>query len=122
MLQTEFEFELPVGYVDKEGSIHKHGVMRRATAADEIFPLKDPRVMQNEAYLSIIILTRVIVKLGTLSSLNTSLIEDLFATDLNYLQDLYQRVNQAEQPNYTFLCPHCSKEVELPLDFFGRRQ
>jgi hypothetical protein len=94
--QTEVEFTLPKGYLDGEGVLHKSGVMRLATAADEILPLKDPRVQQNPAYLTIIVLARVIIKLGSLSSVNTTVIENLFASDLNYLQRLYERLNGDE--------------------------
>ena len=93
--QTEIEFTLPKGYFDGE-MLHKAGVMRLATAADEILPLKDPRVQQNPAYLTIIVLARVITKLGSLSDVNTKVIEGLYASDLNYLQHLYERLNGEE--------------------------
>ena len=92
-LQTEFEFTLPKGYVDSEGTMHRDGVMRLATAADEIKPLNDPRVQENTSYLTIILLSRVVVSLGSLESVNTDVIESLFVSDLAYLQDLYERVN-----------------------------
>jgi hypothetical protein len=91
--QTEVEFELPKGYVDDEGTLHRRGVMRLATAADEILPLRDPRVQQNQAYLTVIVLARVILKLGTLADIHTGTIEGLFASDLAYLQRLYDRLN-----------------------------
>src|SRR5215208_4369042 len=93
MLQTEFTFTLPVGYVDAEGNLHREGVMRMATAFDEIAPLKDPRVQSNPAYLLVILLARVITRLGTLEYLNPKIIEELFAADLAYLQDFYRRIN-----------------------------
>ena len=99
-METEFEFELPKGYVDKNGDVHKRGTMRLATAADEILPLRDPRVQQNAGYLTIILLSRVITRLGTLSSINTHVIEGLFTMDLAYLQDLYQRINMSDMPTY----------------------
>lgn len=114
---TEFEFDLPKGYIDSAGTLHKHGVMRLATAADEILPLRDPRVQQNSGYLTIILLSRVITRLGTLSSINTRVIENLFTMDLAYLQDLYQRINMSELPVYKVTCPHCNQEIEVPLDF-----
>jgi hypothetical protein len=92
-LQTEYEFTLPKGYVDSEGNLHRTGVMRLATARDEIEPLRDPRVAQNEAYLTVAILARVVVELGTLPEVTTRTIEGLFATDLAYLQDLYGIIN-----------------------------
>ena len=94
MFQTEFEFTLPCGYLDADGSLHCEGVMRRATAADEILPLKDPRVQKNPAYLVIILLSRVVTQLGTVSPINPKTIENLFATDLAYLQELYNQINQ----------------------------
>lgn len=116
-MQTEFEFELPKGYVDNNGEVHRRGIMRLATAADEILPLRDPKVQQNAGYLTIILLSRVVTKLGTLSAINTRVIENLFTMDLAYLQDMYQRVNLTEMPHYEFTCPHCGQKVEVPLDF-----
>ena len=116
-METEFEFELPRGYVDANGDVHKRGVMRLANAADEILPLRDPKVQQNPGYLTIILLSRVVTKLGTLSTVNTRVIEGLFTMDLAYLQDLYQRINMSEMPVYRVTCPHCNQELEVPLDF-----
>ncbi|QNU66048.1 phage tail assembly protein [Ruminiclostridium herbifermentans] len=110
--QTEFNFELPKGYVDIDGNLHKKGVMRLATAADEILPLKDQRVQQNPAYLTIILLSRVIVKLGSLQAINTKVIEDLFTADLAYLQDLYQRINETGTSAIKVSCPKCLHEFE----------
>lgn len=93
--QTEIDFELPRGYVDSGGTLHRGGTMRLATAADEILPMRDPRVTQNEAYLTVIVLARVITRLGTLSDIHTGVIEGLFASDLAYLQRLYERFNAA---------------------------
>jgi hypothetical protein len=92
-LQTEYEFTLPRGYVDSAGTLHKKGVMRLATAIDEIAPLRDPRVRANQAYLVIILLARVITKLGSLDVVDTSVIENLFSADLAYLQDFYRKIN-----------------------------
>ncbi len=92
-LQTEFEFTLPKGYVDDEGTVHKEGRMRLATAADEIKPLNDLRVQENASYLTIILLSRVITDLGSLERVDTDVIESLFVSDLTYLQELYERVN-----------------------------
>jgi len=116
-MQTEFEFKLPKGYVDGNGDLHQIGTMRLATAADEILPLRDPRVQQNSGYLSIIVLSRVVTKLGTLSDVNTRVIENLFTMDLAYLQDMYQRINMSETPSYRVSCPQCSSDFEVPLDF-----
>lgn len=95
LFTTEVEFTLPKGYLDQTGILHNRGVMRLATAADEILPLRDPRVQQNEAYLAIIVLARVITRLGDLSAVDTRVIEGLFASDLNYLQRLYEQINGA---------------------------
>ena len=92
-LQTEYDFTLPKGYVDRQGTLHRDGRMRLATAADEILPLRDPRVQQNEAYLAVIVLARVIVRLGTLPDIHTGVIEGLYASDLAYLQRLYESLN-----------------------------
>jgi hypothetical protein len=91
--QTEIEFELPKGYVDDAGTLHRGGTMRLATAADEILPLRDPRVQQNEAYLAVIVLARVVTRLGTLADIHTGVIENLYAADLAYLQRLYEKFN-----------------------------
>ena len=91
--QTEIEFTLPRGFVDGDGVLHKEGTMRLATAADEILPLKDPRVKGNPAYLAIVVLSRVITRLGAVSDVNTKVVEGLFAADLNYLQALYEGFN-----------------------------
>jgi hypothetical protein len=94
--RTEVEFELPKGYVDDTGTLHRQGVMRLATAADEILPLRDPRVQQNEAYLAVIVLARVVVRLGHLPEVHTGVIEGLFAADLAYLQRLYEELNSSD--------------------------
>src|SRR3954470_5957609 len=94
--QTEIEFELPKGYVDEAGTLHRRGKMRLATAGDEILPLRDPRVQQNEAYLTVIVLARVITKLGTLVDIHTGVIEGLYASDLSFLQRLYERFNASD--------------------------
>lgn len=117
--QTEYPFELPRGYVDGDGVIHKRGVMRLATAADEILPMKDPRVQQNPSYLSIILLARVVTSLGSLPAIDTRIIEKLFTADLAFLQDMYQRINQIEAPTLKTICPHCGESIEVPWPFLG---
>ena len=94
--QTEIEFELPKGYLDDTGMLHRRGTMRLATAADEILPLRDPRVQQNEAYLGVIVLARVITKLGSLPDISTGVIEGLYASDLAHLQRLYEKFNAGD--------------------------
>ena len=95
--QTEIDFELPKGYVDDTETLHRRGRMRLATAADEILPLRDPRVQQNEAYLIVIVLSRVITRLGSLTEIHTGVIENLYASDLAYLQRLYDKFNASEE-------------------------
>jgi hypothetical protein len=92
-LQTEFDFTLPKGYVDRQGALHRDGRMRLATAADEIMPLRDPRVKANPAYLTVIVLSRVVTRLGALDELSPPVIEGLFVEDLAFLQQLYRRIN-----------------------------
>ena len=119
MLQTEFEFTLPAGYVDQEGNVHRDGVMRRATAADEILPLKDPRVQANPAYLVVILLSRVITHLGSLPVINPKMIEELFASDLSYLQDMYNRINGNGSHASQVVCPHCQQKFEVEPEHAG---
>jgi hypothetical protein len=118
-LQTEFGFELPVGYVDENGTLHKRGTMRLATAMDEISPMSDMRVKTNEAYMVIVLLARVITNLGTLGSVNTSVVEKLFAADLAYLQAFYQRINETGKTRIPHTCPLCGKTFELDLSDLG---
>lgn len=119
MHRTEFAFTLPHGYMDAEGVLHREGTMRLSTAADEITPLRDPRVQRNPGYLVIILLTRVITRLGTLDHLNTKMIEDLYSGDLVYLQDFYQRINQGGHTRFLVACPHCSGEFEVETSPVG---
>src|SRR5271165_39563 len=104
-MQTEIEFTLPCGYLDANGTLHREGVMRRATAADEILPLKDPRVTGNPSYLIVILLARIVTRLGSVEAVNTKVIEDLYATDLAYLQRLYGQINNLEEDRPAAVCP-----------------
>ncbi|PYI55185.1 phage tail assembly protein [Paenibacillus flagellatus] len=115
--QTEYEFELPRGYVDESGTLHRRGVMRLATAADEILPMRDQRVQQNPGYLSIILLARVIIKLGDLRAIDTRVIERMFTADLAYLQNLYRTINEAEVPKVHCVCPKCEHEFSVDVSF-----
>lgn len=114
-LVTEFSFELPKGYVDSSGMVHREGVMRLATARDEIMPLRDARVRDNESYLTIVLLARVITRLGGLADVNAGVIEGLFTPDLAYLQDLYRRVNQEGHTHAAVTCPACQNEFTIDL-------
>ncbi len=119
MLQTEYPFTLPLGYPDAEGNLHREGSMRLATAFDEIGPLKDPRVQGNPGYLLLILLSRVITKLGTLEHVNPKTIEGLYAADLAYLQDLYARVNGSGHNRIRTRCPHCEQPFDVELEPTG---
>lgn len=99
MIQTEFEFTLPKGYLDETENLHRKGVMRLATAIDEIVPLRDPRVKSNPAYATVIILARVITKLGALEEVSPQVVEGFFACDLSYLQKFYRQINELEELN-----------------------
>src|SRR2546423_14813727 len=113
MLQTEFPFTLPKGYIDAEGTLHREGTMRLANAKDEIAPLQDPRVQRNSAYLVVILLSRVVTKLGELPDINPGVVEGLFSADLAYLQDLYRRINQNGHSLVTVPCPVCENDFEV---------
>jgi hypothetical protein len=110
VFRTEFEFTLPCGVLDDEGTLHRDGVMRRATAADEILPLRDPRVVKNPAYLVVILLSRVLVRLGGIDPITPRTIEQLYATDLDFLQGLYNQVNRVDDPQGRTTCPQCQHE------------
>ena len=114
-LQTEFEFELPVGFLDDSGELHKHGTMRLARARDEIAPLRDPRVRDNEAYLTVLLLARTVTRLGAVPSVTPATIEGLFAPDLAFLQDLYRRVNAEGHTRATVTCPSCRTEFAVDV-------
>ncbi|WP_221348526.1 hypothetical protein [Streptomyces beigongshangae] len=114
-LRTEFPFELPRGYVDDSGTVHRDGVMRLATARDELIPLRDVRVQENPAYLSVVLLGRVITRLGTLAMVHDGIVENMFASDLAFLQDFYRQVNAEGHTRAAVECPHCSEPFEVEL-------
>jgi hypothetical protein len=119
VFQTEYEFRLPFGFVDEEGSLHRDGIMRLATAADEILPLKDPRVQANQAYLVVILLSRVVTRLGSVEQINPKVIEGLYAADLEYLQELYNRINRSGKTPEAMVCPECAHAFEREMAFEG---
>jgi hypothetical protein len=119
MFQTEHEFTLPLGYVDAQGNLHREGVMRLATAADEILPLKDARVQSNQAYVVVILLSRVITRLGNVPQVTPKVIESLYAADLTYLQDFYNRINRTGRPSLPAVCPQCTHAFEVELQVEG---
>jgi len=114
-LQTEFEFTLPMGYIDEKGDLHKTGVMRLASAADEVLPMRDPRVQQNPAYLNILVLSRVVNKLGALSQVGPGIIENLFITDYNFLQAFYEQINGNGTYMMNAICPKCRYAYQVDI-------
>lgn len=116
-LQTEFDFELPRGYLDYEGNLHKKGRMRLATARDELVPYLDSRVRENQAYLTVVLLARVISQLGDLSDdeIDSRVMEQLFASDLAFLQDLYRRINTEGHTTAEVVCPACDTHFKVDL-------
>lgn len=116
-MQTIYEFELPKGYVDSGGGVHRRGKMRLATAGDEISATRDPRVVANPSYLSIVVLSKVITELEGVEMVTTTLIEKLFTADMAFLQDMYQKINNVEPVTMKVVCPECGKVHEVPLNF-----
>ena len=119
MFQTEYDFKLPIGYLDAEGTLNREGVMRLATAAEEILPLKDPRVQSNEAYLTVILLSRVVTRLGSVSQVTPKVIEGLYSGDLAYLQEFYNRINRSGRATIEAECPKCAHEFALEMNSPG---
>jgi hypothetical protein len=119
MIQTEHEFTLPIGYLDGDGTLHRDGVMRMATAADEILPLRDHRVQANQAYLIVILLSRVITSLGSVGQVTPKVVEGLYAADLAFLQELYNQVNRTGKAEVPASCPRCDFEFEVALNGLG---
>ena len=117
--QMEFDFVLPRGYVDATGQVHREGRMRLATTLDEVEPAQDPRVRANESYLPVLLLARVVTRLGNLPSVTPRVIEGLFASDLAYLEDLYQRINSSESVVVGAVCPHCQQQFQLEVAPLG---
>ncbi len=118
ILQTEFDFSLPNGYVDEEGNLHKDGKMRLSTAADEILPMKDPRVQSNPAYLTVILLSRVVTGLGSLKMITPKVIEGLFSRDFTYLQEMYARINQNGTNSLKAVCPKCEHKFDIEVSSY----
>ncbi|MCX5247585.1 zinc-ribbon domain-containing protein [Streptomyces sp. NBC_00201] len=114
-LRTEFEFELPRGYVDEAGTLHRHGSMRLATARDELRPQIDLRVKENPAYLSVVLLSQVITRIGSITDVHAGVVERMYATDVAFLQDFYRRVNSEGHTRAAVTCPHCEGGFEVDL-------
>ncbi|MFH1891174.1 MAG: phage tail assembly protein [Candidatus Zixiibacteriota bacterium] len=117
---TEFEFTLPRGYIDADGNVHGDGVMRLANAKDEIAPLSDPRVRANKAYLVILILSRVIVRLGSVTDVTPEVVEELFSADLSYLQEFYRRINGEGDLAIPASCPSCGHKFDVEFSCLGK--
>jgi len=117
--QTEFEFTLPTGYIDEHGGLHRVGVMRLATAADEVLPMRDPRVQQNPSYLTVILLSRVVTKLGSVPQVNPGVIEKLFTADFAFLQMFYERINRDGACKWNVICPQCKHAFQVNLSGKG---
>ena len=117
--RNEVPFTLPRGFVDSEGRLHKEGAMRLATAKDEVAPLQDYRVKANPGYLAVILLARVITRLGDLPQIYPQVIEDLPVADFAYLQSLYRRINQDDYNQLKVTCPECNKTFEVEAEGAG---
>jgi hypothetical protein len=118
-MRTEYAFTLPRGYLDQAGAVHREGVMRLATARDEIEPLREASVRQNDAYLSVLLLSRVVTRIGDVTEVTPAVIEDLFAADFDHLQRLYERLNSNGEAVGTVTCPACSQPFEVDLSEVG---
>ncbi len=116
-METVYDFTLPKGYMDSTGQLHQRGKMRLATAGDEISATRDPRVLSNPSFLTIVILSKVVTELEGLEAVTATTIEQLFTADLAFLQDMYQRINDIEPPTMHFVCPDCGKEHDIPINF-----
>jgi hypothetical protein len=114
-MQTEIEFTLPRGYVDASGAVHRVGRMRLATARDEIEPLREVEVRQNQAYLSVLLLARTITSIGSVTDITPQLVEGLFAADFDHLQRLYERINSDGDAVGVVSCPACAHEFEVDM-------
>jgi hypothetical protein len=112
-METTFTFTLPRGYVDPEGGRHRTGIMRLATARDEIETMQDPRAAGNEPYLSVLLLSRVVTRLGELERMTPEVVEGLFASDFAFLEDLYERLNAPEPVLVGVSCPSCSAQFHV---------
>ena len=116
-LKTVYPFCLPKGYVDADGTLHREGRMRLATAGDELSALRDPRVKADKTMLNTVLLSKVVVSLGTLPAITPEIIQVLSICDMEYLQNLYDTINRADKPQLPVTCPYCGKEFTKAMDF-----
>ncbi len=112
-MRTEVPFTLPRGFVGADGTLHREGVMRLATARDELEAIRDPAVRQHEAYLTVLLLARVVTRLGDVE-VTAEVIEDLLAADFLHLVRLFEQVN-GDDPVGVVTCPHCTEPFEVDL-------
>lgn len=118
-LQTVYPFRLPRGYLDGDGTLHREGRMRLATAGDELSALRDPRAKADESCLNTLILSRVVTMLGTLEEVTPEIVEGLFLADMEFLQNMYDTINKAEKPQIQVTCPHCGEAFVDTINFQG---
>ena len=118
-LQTVYPFRLPMGYQDGDGTLHREGRMRLATAGDELSAMRDPRVKADENYMSVMVLSKVVTSLGTLAEVTPEIMEGLFISDLEYLQNMYETINQVEKPQIQVTCPKCGEKFVDTINFQG---
>ena len=116
-METVYDFKLPKGYMDSKGELHREGRMRLATAGDELSAAKDPRVAGNEAYIIVVLLSKVITQLEGVEMVTPTLIEKLFTADLAFLQDMYEKINNVDFPQIEVICPDCGKVFTVPVNF-----
>ncbi|AII10345.1 hypothetical protein [Rhodococcus opacus] len=114
-LRTEFGFLLPRGYVDATGTVHRDGVMRLATARDELVSQRDDRVREDPSYLTVVLISRVVSRLGGIDDVHAGIVENMFASDLAFLQDLYRRVNQDGHTRAGVTCPDCGSSFAVDI-------
>ena len=118
-LQTVYPFRLPKGYLDREGNLHREGQMRLATAGDELSALRDPRVKADESMMNVLLLSKVVTALGTLTEITPEVMEGLFVGDLEFLQNMYETINKVDNPKIQVTCPHCGHQFTDAVNFQG---
>ena len=118
-LQTVYPFRLPKGYLDREGNLHREGQMRLATAGDELSALRDPRVKADESMMNVLLLSKVVTALGTLTEITPEVMEGLFVGDLEFLQNMYETINKVDNPKIQVTCPHCGHQFTDTITFQG---
>ena len=118
-LQTVYPFRLPKGYLDREGNLHREGQMRLATAGDELSALRDPRVKADESMMNVLLLSKVVTALGTLTEITPEVMEGLFVGDLEFLQNMYETINKVDNPKIQVTCPPCGHQFTDTINFQG---